>query len=186
MGAEKDSTKERLLEACGSGKASSALPGSQGQREKYFEAMLGKADIAVNLAQQAQQETEKNYQKLDSFLEHQLPSRLQSAFEQVAKEQVNQILNPLNAGTNKLVSTLNKCVEAAESLTLIRNFVLIGVITGMATVALGTVVVRRTMLDRKVDEDLRWEVYGRKVAQNIEKFPPKDREKLYKWVGGRP
>ena len=82
MGTEKDSPKERLLEACGSEKAPPALPGSQGQqREKYFEAMLAKADIAAKLAQQAQGETEKNYQKLNSFLERDLPGRLQSAID---------------------------------------------------------------------------------------------------------
>jgi hypothetical protein len=186
MGTEKDSTK-RLLEACGSGKAPPALPGSQGQqREKYFEAMLAKADIAAKLAQQAQGETEKNYQKLNSFLEHDLPGRLQSAFEKVAREQVNQILNPLHSGISQLASTLNECTAATESLTWNRRIIMIGVITGMITVSMGTWVVRSTLLDPKIDEIIRWDVYGRRVAENIEKLPPKEREKLYNQVGGRP
>jgi len=187
MVSKKDSPTERLLEACGTEKPPPGAPGFMGQqREKYFEAMLARADIAAELAQQAQGETEKNYQKLNSFLEHQLPGRLNSAFEQVAKEQVDQILNPLVTGINQVVTTLNECTKAAESLTLIRSFIMIGAVTGVCTVALGTAMVRCTILDAKFDEERRWEVYGRKVAASIEKYPPKDREKLYKWVGGRP
>ena len=181
MGTEKDSPKERLLEACGSEKAPPALPGSQGQqREKYFEAMLAKADIAANLAQQAQGETEKNYQRLNSFLDRDLPGRLQSAFEKVAQEQVNQILNPLHSGISQLASTLNECTAATEDLTWNRRIIMIGVITGMLTVSMGTI------LDPKFDEARRWEIYGHRVAENIEKLPPKEREKLYNLVGGRP
>jgi len=187
MDKEKESAKEILLEACGPAKPPPGPPGVLGQqREKYFEAMLARADTAAQLAQQAQGETEKNYQKLNTFLEHQLPGRLQSAFELVAKEQVNKILSPLQSGINRVVSTLNDCTEAAGDLAWVRSMVVVGGLVGLFTVAVGTTVVRCTILDPKFDEARRWEIYGHRVAESIEKFPPKDRENLYKWVGGRP
>jgi hypothetical protein len=183
----KDTPKEKLLEACGTEQppaAPSAVLGQQ--RDKYFEAMLAKADIAVKLAQQAQGETEKNYQKLDTFLVQQLPGRLESTFEQVAKKQVDQTLAPLASGIHEVIAVLNQCTEAAGSMLFIKNYALAGVLTGIATVSMGTWLVRHTVLDPIFAEERRYELYGRKVAATIEKYQPKDREKLYSLVGGRP
>jgi hypothetical protein len=99
---------------------------------------------------------------------------------------VSQTLTPLQSGISQVVSTLNECTKAAGDLAWVRSMIVVGGLTGMFTVAVGTMVVRCTILDPKFDEARRWEIYGHKVAENIEKFPPKDREKLYKCVGGRP
>jgi hypothetical protein len=57
---------------------------------------------------------------------------------------------------------------------------------GMATVSLGACLVRCTLIDDHLDEARRYEVYGRKVEANIERYRPKEKERLYKYVGGRP
>ena len=42
------------------------------------------------------------------------------------------------------------------------------------------------LIDDNLDEARRYEVYGRKVEANIERYRPKEKERLYKYVGGRP
>ena len=63
---------------------------------------------------------------------------------------------------------------------------MLAVLLGMSTVSVGGCMVRCAFFDDKVEEAKRYEVYGRKVEANVESFKSKDKEKHYRYVGGRP
>lgn len=188
MESEKESPKERLLEACGvQEQRPSAPPGSPGQERKiYFEAMLARTETAAMAALQAQAEMEKTCKKLNGFLEVKLPGQLQSAFETVAREQVNQILSPLNTGINQAAYSIKACAEGLESLSWNGRILRLTVLLGVFTVCIGALLVRCTFFDEKLEEAKRYEVFGRKVEALIGQYKPKEQERIYRWIGSRP
>jgi hypothetical protein len=187
MGTEKDSPKERLLEACGPERPPSGPPGILGQqREKYFEAMLAKADLAAKLAQQAQGETEENYRRLNAYLLNDLPKYLKKTLTELAKEQLEIKVFPLENSVKNAVSTVDTFAKSVDEMTWEPRVLISSVLLGIVTVLFGGCMVRCTLLDDKMDEAKRYEVFGRKVAGMIEKCSPKDKEQIYKWIGGRP
>jgi len=187
MESEKESPKERLLEACGVEQPPLSPPGSRGQeRQMHFEAMLARAETAAMATVQAQDRMEKACNKLNGLLEVKLPGQLRSAFESVAREQVNQVLSPLNAGINQAAFSIKSCAEGLESLSWNGRIMRLTVLIGVCTVSVGAVLVRCTLFDEKLEEAKRYEVFGRKVEALIGRYKPKEQERIYRWIGSRP
>jgi hypothetical protein len=178
---EKESPTDKLLKTCG-------LPAKTEDREegKYFEAMLNQAKSASAWAQQAQDESDKAYRKLNAYIRDQLPADLVEAYEKVAQNQVAGALRPLDQGVQQAACRIESCAESLARISWNARLMGLAVLVGIATVSMGALLVRCTLIDDKFDEERRYELYGRKVQATIERYKTKDREKLYKWVGGRP
>jgi hypothetical protein len=63
-----------------------------------------------------------------------------------------------------------------------RDMLVVAVVIGL-TMGL---FVRRIVVGYAVVEAKRYEVWGRKIEQQIEKAPVKSREQFYRWMGGGP
>ena len=187
MDEDKRSPKDRLLEACGLPKAGvPSNPGADRESKKHYEALLNEAKTAPARAQQAQDEPDRMYRRLNAYVRDELPDQLVKAFEKVAENEVAGSLRPLDESVQKAAYRIESCAESLAGISWNGRLIWIAVLTGIATVSIGTCLVRCTFFDDKIDEAKRYEVYGRKVEANIERYKPKDKEKLYKWVGGRP
>jgi hypothetical protein len=77
---EKDSPRDKFLKAC----AVTEKTGQEPEIKKYLEAVLNQAETASDWAQQAQNESDKSYRRLNAYIRDELPSQLVQAFEKVA------------------------------------------------------------------------------------------------------
>jgi hypothetical protein len=122
----------------------------------------------------------------NAYIRDELPSQLVQAFEKVAQNEIGGRLRPLESSVHRAASEIESCAENLAGISWNGRLIWISVLIGMATVSLGASLVRCTLIDDHLDEARRYEVYGRKVEANIERYRPKEKEKLYKYVGGRP
>ena len=77
---EKESPKDKLLKACGV----PSVPGQDQESRKHLEAILKQAETASSWAQQAQDDTDKNYRRLNGYIRDELPGHLVKAYQEVA------------------------------------------------------------------------------------------------------
>jgi hypothetical protein len=179
---EKETPKDKLLKACGvPGK-----PGPDREGKKRPEAIPGQAETAPAWAQLAQDETSKNYRRLQAYLRDELPSHLVKAIEDEAQNSIVRSLGPLEDSVCKAACRIDNCSADLVGISWNGRVIWFAVLIGLCTVSLGACLVPWTIIEGKFDEARRYELYGRKVEANIERYKPKDQEKLYKWVGGRP
>jgi len=179
---EKESPTDKLLKTCG-------LPAKTGpdkEDKKYFESMLKQAKTASAWAQQAQDESDKAYRRLNAYIRENLPADLVEAYEKVAQNQVAATLRPLEREVQKAVNQIESSAESLAGASWNLRLMGFSLLIAITTVSFGGMLVRCTLIDDTFDRAKRYELYGRKVEATIETCKPKDKEKLYKWVGGRP
>ena len=179
---EKETPKDKLLKACG-------VPDKPGRDQKggnVPEVTPGQEEMAPAWAQQAQDEANKNYRRINAYLRDELPSHLVKAFGDEAQNCIANSLGPLDDSVYKAACRIDNFSAELVGISWSDRVVWFAVLIGLCTVSLGACLVRWTIIKGKFDEARRYELYGRKVEANIERYKPKDQEKLYKWVGGRP
>jgi hypothetical protein len=179
---ESESPKDKLLKACGV----PSVPGLDQVSRKHLEAILKQAETASSWAQQAQDETDKNYRRLNAYIRDELPAQLVKAFEQVESNRVAGSLRPLDNSVSNAAARIKSCAEDLAGIPWDCRLLMHTALMGMFTVLITGGLVRCTFFGDKIDEAKRYEVYGRKVVANIERYSPKDQEKIYKCIGGRP
>jgi len=179
---EKESPKDKLLKACGV----PSVPGQDQESRKYLEAILKQAETASSWAQQAQDETDKNYRRLNAYIHDELPAQLVKAFEEVAKNQVASTMRPLETSVSNAACRIKSCSESLNEIPWEARLISMAVLVGMFTVLVGGCMVRCTFFGDQIDEAKRYEVFGRKVDALILKYKPKEQEKIYRWIGSRP
>jgi hypothetical protein len=179
---EKETPKDKLLKACGV----PSVPGQDQVSRKQLEAFLKQAETASSWAQQAQDETDKNYRRLNAYIRDELPGHLVKAFEEVEANRVAGSLRPLDNSVSNAAARINSCAEELAGISWDWRLLMHTAMMGMFTVVITGGLVRYSFFGDKIDEAKRYEVYGRKVVANIERYSSKDQEKLYKWIGGRP
>ena len=100
------------------------------------------------------------------------------AFEQVEANRVAGSLHPLDNSVSNAAARINSCAEELAGFSWDWRLMMHTVLLGMITVVITGGLVRCTFFGDRIDEAKRYEVYGRKVEANIEKYGPKDQEKL--------
>jgi hypothetical protein len=178
-----ESPKEKLLDACGVARANSTA-GQKLSGQKEFEAVLNQAAAASALALQAQKEADKTYRRLDAYLRDELPVNLVKAFETVAKSEVAGSLRPLDECVHNAASRIESCAESMARISWNGRLIWLAVLTGLASASLGGCLVRYAFFDGDIDEAKRFEAWGRKVAQRMERSSPKERARVLQWVNG--
>lgn len=184
---DQESPKDKLLEACGVPR--SRLPSkadTDHESKEHLDSQLTPAQAASVRVQQAQDESDKNYRRLNAYIRDELPAHLVQAFENVAQNQIAASLRPLDDSVHNAACRIESCAEELVGISWNGRLIWLAVLIGVATASVGGCMVRCTFFDDKIDEAKRYEVYGRKVEANIERYKPKDKERLYKYVGGRP
>ena len=179
---EKESPKDKLLKACGV----PSVPGQDQESRKHLEAILRQAETASSWAQQAQDDTDKNYRRLNAYLRDELPGHLVKAYQEVAKGQVAATMRPLEESVHSAASRIESCTKKLDATSGEGRLISVAVLVGMFSALVGGCVVRCTFLGDKIDESKRYEVFGRKVEANIQRYKPKDQEKIYKCIDARP
>jgi len=183
---DKESTREKLLEACGVAAKNHSQSGQDQAMGRRPEQLLLQAEAAAASAQKAQAEAGKICAEFDLFMRNQLPLKLGKVVEQVAREEIRRSLESLHESVRQAESRIEFCSQGLTGITW--NWRLLGYsfMVGLTTVLIGGCMVRCAFFEDKMVEAKRYEVFGRKVEEVIERYDPKDREKLYKWAGGRP
>ena len=176
---EKETPKDKLLKACGV----PDKPERDREGRKHPEAMPSQAGTAPARAQQAQDETDKNYRRLDAYIRDELPAQLVQSFEKIARHEIAGSMRTLHDSVYDATCRIDSC---AKNLVGDGRIIWLTVLIGAVTVSLVVCLLRWTFIEGKFDEERRYELYGRKVEANIERYKPKEKENLYKAVGGRP
>lgn len=179
---DRETPKEKLLEACGvKGTAVQSK-----QEPKHALAMIERAEIALANAQSVKDDTDRMYQRLHTFIHDELPPQLMRLMGKVTEKAVTESLRPLNESANGAARRIESCAEDLARVSWNGRLMMLAVLLGALTVSVGCCMFRFLVLDGMTNEAKRYEVYGRKVEASIERYKPKDKERLYRLVGGRP
>jgi len=182
---DRKSPKEKLLEACGvKSPEVPSRPTQDQESRKYYQALLDRAENASAWAQQAQDQTDQSYKLLNDYIRKELPHQLVKAFEEVSQNEIASTLRPLHNSVSQASGRIDSCSEDLARISWNGRIMWFAVLVGIATVTVGTAMVRCTLLDSHFEEAKRYEIWGRDVAARMEKSSPKERERIRKWVNG--
>jgi hypothetical protein len=183
---DKERPAEKLLEASGVARQNSGEQSPQNrlaQMERLFREVMADLEKDRASVKLVQDRGEAMIQSLKNFCRETLPRELAGSIDKVAEDGVRSCLRPLNESLRDAVGDLDECRKSLGKMSWywLRDLGIAGVMAGMIAGCLVYFVFLRTAEDAK-----RFEEWGRKVEQNIERLPPKDKENLYKRIGGRP
>ena len=133
-----------------------------------------------------QEEIDNTCRRLDAYVRSELSSQLAKVVQNMARNEIDDILRPLHDSVHTAASRIEVCSESLAGISWNGRLMMLAVLLGVSTVSVGGCMLRWVFFDDKIEEAKRYEVYGRKVEANIERYKPKDKEKLYRCVGGRP
>jgi len=177
---EKESSTDKFLRECGLSEQAGQVP----EGKKRPEPRPDLTETAPARGQQAQDEADKSYRRLNAFIRDELPAKIQQAFELAAQSQVAGALGPLNEAVLQASSRIESCAAKLARLPWNARIIWVAVLIGMGTVALGAALIRWTIIEDKFNEERRYESYGGQVAARMESTSPKDRERIHKWMDG--
>ncbi len=178
--------KEKLLDACGAQNpgAAASRPTQDRDSNKYYQALLDRAENASASARQAQDQTDQCYRRLNDYVRRELPPQLVQAFQEVSQQEIARALRPLHDSTSQAAGRIDSCAEDLARMSWNWRLMVLAVLVGIATVSLGTALVRWTLLDSRFEEAKRYEIWGRDVADRMKNSSPKERERIFRWVRG--
>jgi len=195
----KDSPTEKLLTASGLQKdhvAPQTAEQKVEEMERLFKGMMEDVKQATALAREAHGRGENMIESLKKYCRETLPKQIARLIDEVAEQGVQNSLKPLDEGVDRAVTelrglhkeltgALKSYQEAFESTPLqwLLDHSTVAIVMGLTMGFL----VRCQFVGDKVDENKRYEVWGRRIEQIVEKsLDAKAKEKFYKDVGGRP
>jgi hypothetical protein len=176
---EKESSKDKFLRECGL----LTKPGQEPGGGLPPEAMPNQAEVAPTSAPQAQDETDKNYRRLNAYIRDELPGHLVKTYQEVVKVQVVATMRPLEESVHNAASRIDSCSKEFKIQGEGRLFSL-AILVGMFTVLAGGFMVRCTFLGDEIKEAKRYEMWGRQVTARIKHSSPQERERILLWVDG--
>jgi len=193
------SPTEKLLEASGLQRAKPAQQTPEErveQMERLFKGMMEDVKKAVILASQAHGRGESMIESLRKYCKETLPEQMVQAIDEVAEQGVQNSLKPLDEGVERAVADLRGfqkalagdlevCRKSLDKMSWYRfrdlSILALGMGLGMGFL------VRCQFIGDKIEENKRYEVWGRKVEKLIEApGNAKVRKNFYDAVGGRP
>ena len=195
----KESPTEKLLEASGLQRAKPALQTREErveQMEGLFKGMMEDVKKAAILASEAQGRGESMIASLKKYCKETLPKQMVQAIDEVAEQGVQNSLKPLDEAVeravadlgvlqNSLAGELDECRKRLDEMWWYRFRDMSILALGMG-LAMGFLV-RCQFIGDKIEENKRYEVWGRKVEKVIESTNNvKGIKKFYDEVGGRP
>jgi DNA-binding ferritin-like protein len=195
----KESPTDKLLEASGLQRAKPAQQTPEErveQMERLFKGMMEDVKKAVILASQAQGRGESMIESLKKYCKETLPKQMVEAIDEVAEQGVQNSLKPLDEAVERavaelralqkgLVGGLEECRKSLDKMPWYQFRDLAILALGMG-VGMGFLV-RCQFVGDKIEENKRYEVWGRKVEKVIEN--PRNanvKKTFYEAVGGRP
>jgi hypothetical protein len=195
----KESPTEKLLEASGLQRAKPAQPKPEErveQMERLFKGMVEDVKKAVLLASEAHGRGESMIESLKKYCKETLPKQMVQSIDEVAEQGVRNSLKPLDGAVERAVAELGElqkklagdvaeCRKSLDKMTLywFRDLGILALGMGLSMGFL----VRCQFVGNKIDENKRYEVWGRKVEKLIESpNNAKVRKNFYDAVGGRP
>ena len=182
---DQKSPKEKLQEACGAqNPVVPSRPAQDQESRKYYQALLDRAENASAWAQQAQDQTDQSYRRLNDYIRKELPPQLVKAFEEASQKEIACALRPLHDSVSKASGRIDSCSDDLAGISWNWRIMFLAVMVGIATVTVGTALVRCTILDSHFEESMRYELWGRDVVDRMEKSPPKERERIRRWLDG--
>jgi hypothetical protein len=193
----KESPTEKLLGASGLQRAKPAQHAPEEERveqmERLFKALMEDVKKAATLASQAQGRGESMIESLKKYCKETLPKQMVQAIDEVAEQGVQNSLKPLDGAVertvadlgglrNSLAAEIDECRKRLDEMWWYRFRDLSCLALAMG-VTMG-LLVRCQFVGNKIDENKRYEVWGRKVAQMVEKAENnKAKKEFYDWVG---
>jgi hypothetical protein len=181
---DKESAKEKLLEASGLQQSDASSRERVEQMERLFRSMMSELKEERAEAERSHDQGENLLRNLERYCNQLLPQQMLKAFEQVADSAVRNSLAPLDGGIHKTVSQLEEYLTVLRKISWywLRDIAISALVMGLVVGGM----VRWVFLADQLGETRRYAVWGRKVEQRIETAPPKTREQFYRWIGGRP
>jgi hypothetical protein len=192
----KDSPTEKLLTASGLQK-NHVAPQTAEQKveemERLFKGMMEDVKKAATLAREAHGRGESMIESLKKYCSETLPKQMVQAIDEVAEQGVQNSLKPLDAGVcravadlkglhNQLAVDLKSYRETFATLPWYRLWDITFLALGIG-VTMGFLV-RCQFIGDKIDENKRYEVWGRKIYWLVEQSDNvKAKKNFYDWAG---
>jgi hypothetical protein len=174
-----ESPREKLLEACG---VPAAERSKQGQKHP-----LDPSEALDSFRQVLEDSNRAHQQWLRGFIREEMPPQLARMSGAVMQNAVAENLRALHdsacSADCEIVHSRAGCTVRFSWFT---GLLIIVFLVGLLGFFLGFWLCRHSVIDQLTEEAMRYQVYGRKVEAAIQKCPAKEREKLYKLVGGKP
>ncbi|HJV65188.1 MAG TPA: hypothetical protein VJ550_05620 [Geomonas sp.] len=174
-----ESPREKLLEACG---VPAAERSKQGQKQA-----LDPSEALDRFRQVLEDSNQAHKQWLRTFIREELPPQVARISGAVMQNAVAENLRSLQeTSSNAAVEIVRSRQGCVVRFSWFTGLAMLVFLVGLLGVSIGFWLCRRLYVDQLAEEAMRYQIYGRKVETAIQKCPPKEREKLYRLVGGKP
>ena len=188
---KEESAAERLLVASGVKKATTPLEELlevRNQINSSIAKLMTRSDQALVSAQETQRATEEMFQKLQKYCSEKMPDQMVKALDAMAQEGFRKSITTLNGSVAQAVRDIDRCRTSLTDLSWNWRLLLAGIaanlIVGIVGGALGVGLVYSLYFSEKNVEMQRLAWWGRNLQARMEQTPPKDREKINRWLNG--
>jgi len=182
---DRETPTEKLMEAYGLTQGSALQQRERiEQLELLFRSMIAELEASRAAGKQVQADGRRMLENLQLCCQETLPHQMVQAIDQAAREGVRDCLTPLEVGIRSAAGDLGILRDKANVFSWF--WFLSVIVTGMVTVLVAGLYVRFAFFGDRIAEAKRYEVWGRKIERQIESYPPKTQEQIYRWTGGPP
>jgi len=188
---KEESSAERLLVASGVKKATTPLEELlevRNQINSSITKLMTRSEQALVSAQETQRATEEMFQKLQKYCSEKVPDQMVKALDAMAQEGFRKSIAALNGSVAQAVRDIDRCraslTDWSWNWRLLLAAITANLIVGIVGGALGVGLVYSLYFSEKNVEMQRLAWWGRNLQTRMEQTPPKDREKIRRWLNG--
>lgn len=188
---KEESSPERLLVASGVKKASTPLEELlevRNQINSSVAKLMTRSDQALLSAQETQRATEEMFQKLQRYCSEKVPDQMVKALDAMAHEGFRTSIAALNGSVAQAVRDIERCRMSLTDLSwnwrLFLAAATANLIVGIVGGAFGAGLVYSLYFSEENIEMQRLAWWGRNLQARMEQTPPKDQERIKRWLNG--
>jgi hypothetical protein len=188
---EEESSPERLLVASGLRKERTPLEEMLGVRDQInssVEKLMTKSEQALCSAQETQRATEEMFLRLQKYCSEKMPGQMVKTLDAMAQEGFRKSITILNESVAQAVQDIDRCRTSLTHLSwnwrLLMGAVAVSLTVGLAGGAIGGGLVYHLFFSPKNIELHRLAWWGRNLDTRMGQTPPKDQEKIRRWLNG--
>ena len=150
--------------------------------------LMSRSEQALVSAQETQRATEEMFQKLQKYCSEKVPDQMVKALDAMAQEGFQKSLVTLNNSVAHAVQDIKNCRTSLTDLSwnwrLLTVAAAVSLAVGLVGGAIGGGVVYSIFYSPKNIEMHRLAWWGRNLQARMDQTPPKDRERIRRWLNG--
>ena len=186
-----ESSTDRLLVASGVNKARTPLEELLEVRNQINNSatkLMTRSDQALLSAQETQRATEAMFLRLQKYCDEKVPAQMVEVVDTMAREGFLKSIAPLNDSVAQAVQDITKCRASLTHVSwnwrLLTVAVVVSLAVGLVGGAIGGGAVYYIFYSPKNVELHRLAWWGRNLQTRMNETPPKERERIQRWLNG--